>query len=94
VDLKFAERVVDVSGAASVPALVAAVEAAGFTAVATSSASGSGAASAAAAPAPVVATQSTALMVPGMMCLRNCGAKVKGALMGVPGVEGGCLRWQ
>ena len=34
---------------------------------------------------------STVLVVPGMMCMRNCGTKVTAALKSVPGVQGACV---
>jgi hypothetical protein len=62
------------------PALEAAVAAAGYPVAAPT-------APASTATAPLT----TVLTVPGMMCMRNCGSKVKAALMAVAGVQGVCV---
>jgi len=49
--------------------------------------------SSAAAALPTSATVTTRLVVPGMSCKKNCGAKVVAALRAVPGVTLADLRW-
>jgi copper chaperone CopZ len=76
VSIDLSAKAVTVTHAAScVSALEAAVAAAGYPVSAPAKAAG-----------PLLST--TALMVPGMMCLRNCGSKVTAALKAVPGVHG------